>query len=223
MPEDAPKTNIQPEEPKTYGDLFRMDLNDFIRYLYKKIGSIEAPDMDDPESMDRAGGMLAQRTNLFTYFTQIKAHTSVEKRNLKRMEEEARSALLAAQKAADRAGKEADAAKKALQKSGNTLALAEKKDDTARIEAERNAAACRETYREKEAQLLEALETVQKASAEHARRRNAYEDMVDRDTIVEGAVKNLEFQHRTLNRVLTLYLGSQQDRYMNDSIRRKQS
>lgn len=54
---------------------------------------------------------------------------------------------------------------------------------------------------------------------EKKKQKRKYEDMVDKEKILQAASKGLETQYRAINRALTVWLEASRDRYMPDSIR----
>ena len=44
--------------------------------------------------------------------------------------------------------------------------------------------------------------------------KRAYEEMVDKERVVNGAIHALEIQYRAINRALTVYLDGNKDRFM---------
>lgn len=54
---------------------------------------------------------------------------------------------------------------------------------------------------------------------EKKRQKRKYEDMVDKEKILQSASRGLETQYRAINRALTVWLEASRDRYMPDSIR----
>lgn len=54
---------------------------------------------------------------------------------------------------------------------------------------------------------------------EKKKQKRKYEDMVDKEKILQSASRGLETQYRAINRALTVWLEASRDRYMPDSIR----
>lgn len=54
---------------------------------------------------------------------------------------------------------------------------------------------------------------------EKKKQKRRYEDMVDKEKILQAASKGLETQYRAINRALTVWLEASRDRYMPESIR----
>ena len=53
---------------------------------------------------------------------------------------------------------------------------------------------------------------------EKKKQKRKYEDMVDKEKILQSASRGLETQYRAINRALTVWLEASRDRYMPDSI-----
>lgn len=57
-----------------------------------------------------------------------------------------------------------------------------------------------------------------KAGEEKAAARQAYEDLIDKGKAIDGAIKALDMQHRSINKSLNVWLELRRDQYMTDSV-----
>ena len=61
-------------------------------------------------------------------------------------------------------------------------------------------------------------EMASRSGEEKAVARQAYEDLIDKGKAIDGAIKALYMQHRSINKSLNVWLELRRDQYMTDSV-----
>lgn len=61
-------------------------------------------------------------------------------------------------------------------------------------------------------------EMASRSGEEKAVARQAYEDLIDKGKAIDGAIKALDMQHRSINKSLNVWLELRRDQYMTDSV-----
>ena len=61
-------------------------------------------------------------------------------------------------------------------------------------------------------------EMASRSGEEKAAARQAYEDLIDKGKAIDGAIKALDMQHRSINKSLNVWLELRRDQYMTDSV-----